>query len=274
MATRYYAPEPLTNYNVMKRADAAAKVTGKRTKPHPAMILRDRIHAAPSVKTVASNLAREAMTLNDDTDLTQWHTEALEQIREAQVADILRDSFTRAWDDAQRSVAATMLNKTIAESQETFQATAKALAEAAAHLPQAHPLDPEANISADTGTHLTKAREALATLAVFGSLFWIKTSDTVPPPLTRVLPVIDVPEPTVELRSTWHESLNPDQLTVTHTLRDLAKDLRDTPDEALVKVARGDYDGVKFSLATSAEYQQRIVRARNAFITRRAPNDG
>lgn len=274
MSTSYYSPMTGTDRNTMARIDAAAKYTGKRSDPHPAMILRQRISEAPATTDVAAALAREAMTLDATTDLDQWHADALDRIREAQAADTLRASFNTAWHDAQRAVAAAMVTQAVKDSQRSFAATVKALTDTTAHLPQTNPLDPETNIRADTGQHLTAAREALAALAIFGALVMVKSSDSVPPALMKVLPIIDIPQPTVELRNQWLDSLNPDELEVTNVVRDLAAALREDTDETLVRIARGDFPGVTFSLATSADYQDRAARARDAFISRRPKNNG
>jgi len=90
-----------------------------------------------------------------------------------------------------------------------------------------------------------------------------------------VRPVLNLPDCRVELiaNSVAGQTLNHEELAGTRTVRDLARDLERGVDNKLVRIARGAYPGVTFTLHNHASYASTLGHARRAFTRKRATDE-
>ena len=148
------------------------------------------------------------------------------------------------------------------------EALGRTLADAARKLDPARPLDPVRAVETGTSDALQAAQQTLTALAAIATIHGRVGSKTLGnAPVLALLPVLDLPpvgyvEPqTVEdvAKGVGVEPL-PGQVAV-EALKAAAAE---SADLALIRAARGDFEGVSFSLADPRALSKRLARVENA----------
>lgn len=236
--------------------------------PTRALDIKQLVNAeGQNVTATAHRLTLEALTTTTDPD--EWYADALDQIREAQARETLATAFNRNFNDAVTRCLPTYLADAVDDITPAVEKTIKRLTAAAKKLPQGkQALEAEANLTNDSGAALQEARTVLALLGQAASIYQVTTPGETPVALNALLPIISLPNATVEqIRSSYGEDvtvLNKAALTATYTIRKLAIDAKDNTDLALVNIARGNYEGVTLSLATPQQARERKSNATTA----------
>lgn len=216
----------------------------------------------PTAEAVARQLATEAFHTNDS---QQWVDDALEQIVRAQAADALRAALAVVGPTVRRSLAPGLVDQAAVDLAPTVEAAVKRLGDAAKKLDTVRPLSVDAAVRDDTTKQLKAAQAALAELGVFASIHKTDVPGRVHPALSKVLPIVHLPECVIELVADSFSDnppvLNSDELAGSRAVRDLTRDLERDTDTALVNVARGKYDGVTLALADTATLRIRTGNA-------------
>ena len=271
MTNTYFNPAPAHDRNVSQRISKAYAAAGIKAPSSFATALKRHLLTVPDVKREAATIAAEAYTAEADTDVHEFWDNAVDQVIRAQGADALKAALTSALDVQERASGTRQIARALQDLAPYAARQAKALKTAAGKLP-AGPLalDPEANLTADTGQHLTTARQALAALALVASV-----PDTAARHVgtlgyyAHVVSLVDPGKPAQEVATVFGKTMNAAKLDTTLAIRKLAQDVKTNPDLALVDVARGTYPGVTLTPADSpATITDRAARARNAFTTR------
>ena len=266
----FFNPAPAHARNVSTRLAAAYQAASIKAPSSFATALKRHLLTVPDVQQAAAGIAAEAYTADPDTDVHEFWDNAVDQVIRAQGADALKTALTSALDVQERSSGARQIERGMADLKPFADRHAAALAKAAKALPAgATALDPETVLAHDAGKHLTTARNALRSLALYAALPDTARHVKALGDLHRVLALVDPGKPVQEVASVFGKTMNAAKLDTTHALRKLAQDVKTNPDLALVDVARGAYPGVTLSPADSpATITDRAARARDAFTTR------
>lgn len=273
MSHTYFIPSPATDRNTSKRIAAAYAAAGIAAPTTFASALKRHLLTVLDVQQAAAGIAAEAYTTDPDTDVTEFWDNAVDQVIRAQGADALKHALSSSLEVQERGSAARQVTRALADLAPYAARQAKALTTAAKALP-AGPLalDPEANLTANTGQHLTAARQALSALALVASV-----PDTAARHVgtlgyyAHVISLVDPGKPAEEITNALGTSLNTGKLDNTLAVRKLALDAKVNPDLTLVDVARGTYPGVTLDPATTpADLTDRATRALTAFKRRTA----
>ena len=216
---------------------------------------RDLILAAPSADDVALRLAYAAYETDNPKKLV---ADAVKELQAAQAAEALKDAFLKAERTAANTTIRALVDQGVEDARDGFEKDTRALIEAATHLDPDHPLDAEAAISLDAGVHLTTARGVLARLGTYASIHMHAGANTgAPSNLCRLLPILSLPEIVQQevYRSVTESTrtANPNDIQGTLTVRQLGRDAQYGIDDAIIAIARGDYEGVTFRLGTQGE---------------------
>lgn len=269
----YFTPTPAHDRNVSTRIATAYTAAGITPPSSFATALKRHLLTVPDVKREAATIAAEAYTADPDTDVHEFWDNAVDQVIRAQGADALKAALTSALESQERASGARQIARALADLAPYAKRQTAALIKAAKALPAgAAALDPEANLTADTGQHLTTARQALAALSLVAS---------VPDTATRhvgklgyyshIMSLADPGKPAEEVTNGFSKTLNTSKLDNTLALRKLAQDVKTNPDLALVDVARGAYSGVTLDPAADhVTIADRATRAGTAFTRRTA----
>lgn len=260
--TAHYEPRIVTEHNVHTCIADAYRAYGLEA-PTRAREVKALMNADDNaVNVVVNRLA--AAALEPGADLSEWHADAIEQIKDAQARQALSHAFGR---DFHRHVVSTITKyQAIAHDdlQPHVAKTIKSLEAAAKHLPAgAAALDAEAVLAADAGKHLTTARQALSTLAVAAGVYMPVIDHDVPQRLRQLAPVVHFPAANAEqiergYMGTTPNILNRDELDGTRTIRAIDNHARDYGlDATLVAIARGDFPGTSLAYADKAELSKR-----------------
>lgn len=264
-----YARSINAEVNQHRKSIAAAYRAAGKTMPDAGERIRELITGAPNVTETANRLAREACEA-DDPD--SFYAAAIRAINEARAATELKETFIRSANAAAQSRLTRDINEAVKETSPAFNRTAKALAAAARKLDHVQPLEAETAVALDAGEALTAARAALKQLGVFASVHSHRPNALDQRALRDVLPIIDIPTPTVEevyrTVGTVAQTANEDELRDTRMIRRLHENLRVDADSTLISIARGDYPGVSLNLATTDEHKERLEKASSAFQRR------
>ena len=228
---------------------------------------RDLILEAPSADDVALRLAYAAYETNDPKKLV---ADAVKEIQAAHAAEALKDAFLKAERTAATTTIRALVDQGVEDAREAFGKDVQALVEAAAHLDPDHPLDAEAAVARDAGVHLTTARGVLARLGTYASIHTHAGANTgAPSNLCKLLPILSLPEVVQQqvYRSVTESvtSANPNDIQGTLTIRRLGRDAQHGIDNAIIAIARGDYEGVTFRLGTQGEVSRNGSAMRTAY---------
>lgn len=273
MTSNYFNPAPAHSRNVSQRISKAYAAAGIAAPTAFSAAVKAHVRTIPGADQEAASIAAEAYQLPADTDLADWWTGATDRMIRAQGADALKAALTSALDVQERASAQAQIDRAMTDLKPWAERQCKALKTAAGKLP-AGPLalDPESNLTADTGQHLTAARDALRNLALVASI-----PDTAARHVgtlgyyAHVMALVDPGKPVQEVATVFGKTMNAAKLDTTLALRRLAQDVKANPDLALVGVARGDYRGVTLSPAdTLAVIGERANTAAVAFTRKTA----
>lgn len=260
-----YFQREATNYATQFQTIADAYNVAGVTPPTRALDIKRLINdESRNVFQTAANLANEALLTNEDPEV--WYQDAVEQIKEAQAREALAAAFNRSYSDAVTRALPRYLEDAAKDLTPAADRAVKQLVTAAKELPAGpDALDPEAVISHDAGSALSKARTSLAILGRFASVYQASSPGDVPPALNHLLPILNLPEAVKEqVAKSFGETiktLNEGKLAGTRAIRKLATDAKHDVDLALVNVARGTYPGITLKLATPDEYTKRRATA-------------
>jgi hypothetical protein len=217
-----------------------------------------------NVNEVAARLAQEALTT--DLEPADWYAAALDQVREAQAQEALTGAFNRSYSDAVTRALPQYLQGASTDLTPALDKIIRRLTTAAKKLPAGKSaLDPEANLSNDTGTALMEARNALTQLGTAASIYQVTQPGDIPVVLNTLLPVVDLPDATPEqIKASIGIDItviNTAELSGTYAIRRLAQDAKDDIDIAIINIARGEYEGTTLGLATPDELRERRTTA-------------
>lgn len=268
MSTIYNRPV-VTHINHLGFVAGAYKKAGL-TPPSLGAEVQAKIQKAPSAESVARKLAEEALEVED---VDAWYPEALERIREAQSAELLRSEFNRAYPQIVQAAMPAYQAEATKDLQAPFNKLVKAFTEAVTQLPAGDAaFDAEAVIINDAGAALMTARDALAKFGTYAAIFPTPNSDNLfPADLNKILPLVELPPTVVEkVAGMGNIVQNESQLTETRHVRRIARDMRTRmPDLVLSGIARGEYGKARLSLAAPETLFEREARARTAHARER-----
>lgn len=261
----YFNRYPTTAETQMDKTREAYLLAGV-TEPSRSLRIAELIDETPTARQVADHLALEALTA---TNAELFFKDMLAKIRDAQAADVFRDVFRSRMVEHARQQAHTTLEQTVDDLTPAFNKVVKAMEVAASKLPPHAPLDMTANVEADTTAEYKTVRASLNLLGQYSSVFVQNTPGDLPVDLNRLLPVVDLPDATVEtVTGLARQTTNAHELTGTTAIRDLAAAASEDLDLALIRVARGDFPGVRLALAKPADVRARIAQVITAYQTR------
>ena len=238
---------------------------------------RDLITNVESSHDVALRLAYAAYDTDNPAKLVK---DAVRELQEAQAREALKDAFLKAEATAATTTIRALVDQGVEDAREAFEKDVQALTEAAGHLDPDHPLDAEAAVARDAGVHLTTARGVLARLGTYASIHTHVGANTgAPANLCKLLPILGLPEIVQQevYRSVTESTrtANPNDIKGTLTVRELGRDAQYGIDDAIIGIARGDYDGVTFRLGTQGEVSRngsamRTVHTQKVVFDKRA----
>ena len=264
-----YVPPIATGLNFLDRLHAAYAAAGLPT-PTQGQTINTLLAAEATVDGIAGEIARGTI---DTDDAHAWLEDALSKVSRAYAADRLKTALGRHRDVALRAATPDLTAKAAQDCRPAFDQAAATLTRAAAKLPTGNdPLDLAAVIDADATRAMKDARHALATLAVFAGLFEPRVGLDLDAEVIRVLPVVSFP--TVPVERVARISGRPlDHDATRDTVREFMRHLiRHGTDTALIRLARGEYEGLTLALAPSIpEHAENGRRAEQA--NRRIPTD-
>lgn len=268
-APAYFVRKATNSHNQLRTIEDAYRLFGM-TAPGRALDIKRTVEAgAQSVNAVATQLAREAFVT--DTDPAEWYADALEQIKDAQAREALAKAFAGSYAQNIQAALPEFLKDAAEALAPHVDKVAKKLSTAARKLPAGRlALDPEANLTNDSGAALQDARQALQTLALVAGIYHQGSPvGGVSPELMSLLPIVDFPHVEAEvIADSLGEDvtvLNADDCAGTYTVRDIGKAARANLDLTLIDIARGTYEGATISLATVTEHRERRATAMRAY---------
>lgn len=267
----FYNHAPAHANNVTARVSRAYVAAGQ-TPPAPFVdALKAFTRTIPDATQVAATLAAEAYQAPADTDLATFWNDAKATMADALAADAIKGQLTSALHHEQARSASRQVTTALADVKPWADKQIKALVSAAKALPSGS-TDPEQALAADAGAALTSARAALANLGTLASIMEVANHASSARGLVYLLPVLDIAKPTTEIVKPFGDGpINTAQLGVTLAIRELESLARKDLDAALIRVARGEVEGITLALATSTgEVGQRAAHVREAYERRTA----
>jgi|SRR5690625_3127327 len=264
-----YRPVPTHNMSHLKNINAAYQLAGVKT-PTRGPAFRKVVDNIDTPEQVVNKQIRDGLdNVTTDKQLQDWHKKAVTAVSEAIAAERLKKEFPNQFDAIQRTRATDYATQAVEDLQQPFSEFIAQFSKAAKALPAGTAaLDPEACIAHDAGAHLTTARDALAKLGTFAGLIITKeVYGNHPKNLAQLAKIVHYPKAVKEIvEGVGKSTMNTHQLKHTFTIRQLETDIRKQGlDQALVNIARGDYEGVTFSLADNAEHLERVANLHTAF---------
>lgn len=274
--TNYFV-RPTTHYmNLLEKIVEAYTAFGLNPPTRASEIRRLVEAGAQSTRQVADQMARDAF-LNDD-DPEEWYAAALDRIKEAQaretLAKVFADGYSQNVQNASRNLVAPAGDDLAAPVAKAV----KKLVDAAKKLPQGlDALDTEANLAADTGSHLYTVRAELAHLSTATGIYdpLAGSQEISDQGLRNIIPLVKFPTAAVEIiENSFGENprtLNEHELEGTRTIRKIAEDIRHHgTDIVLVMIAQGHYPNTEISFAGRDEFGARIRNVATTYKRTRA----
>lgn len=161
-----------------------------------------------------------------------------------------------------------------------YDAAVAELTEAAPQLPAGEAaVDPESVLRSNAGDPWRRSDEAARRLVLIGAVFPVPLrSPGYTPRGTAVVPVVALPAATVPARTHPYsgEMVNaPAEQKAIRAVREVVKSYDASPRLALIDIARGRFEGVRFELADPAsnDVEQRVEQVARAHTARRATGD-
>lgn len=225
----------------------------------------------PSTDTPESVLNAAAQEAVNPTDNGDNYADFVDKYTRASIAEQFRLDIQGRIKTAIDSNVPAIVNRAVEDVTPAFNTEAAKLTKAAQKLNSAAPLDPAQAIADDSSKEYKAAVEALRNLGAFAGL-WVSPvgNGSVPAPLMGVLGLVRLPENvTQEVRQDLGTSdgrtvNNTDAMATTNTVRQFTQDIQANADEALIGLARGDYEGMSLELANPTEYNRRYEEAATA----------
>lgn len=254
MTAPLYRPMSAPQAHMQHRyINAAYKAAGATAPPNQYAEVRALIADTPSVDQVAAEYA--LMAYDTDTP-AKTVTEATKAIEKAMAANALKDAFLKG-ERAAAARRAPDLTKTAAlDITPAFNKDVALLTEAAQALDHNHPLDPERAVATDTGAALTTVRTILPRLATYASIYAV-TPTPASPALNKLLAIISLPtivrERAYRSLTDGVNTINKEEAAGTFTVRQLSNDATSDIDLTIIRIARGDYEGVALNLYVPGE---------------------
>lgn len=268
-APTYFARQSTNPHNQLRVIEDAYRLF-KIEAPTRALDIKNIVEAgAQSVTGTATRLARQAFT--DGTDPEAWYADALEQIKEAQAREALAKAFAGSYSQNLQAALPEFLADAAEALAPHVEKVARKLSTAAANLPAGSlALDPEANLTNDSGAALQEARQALQQLALVASIYQQGAPvGNASPALMALIPIVAFPRVEVEvIADSLGEDvsvLNADACAGTYTVRGIGKAARDSLDLTIIDIARGEHGEASISLASATEYRERRAAAARAY---------
>lgn len=262
---------PTSQISQMGQVRAAYKLAGK-TEPNRALEISSILDNAPTADQVTRRLAKEALSADNAED---FYADALAQIRDAHASDALRHTFKSQLQIHANESMPEIVTQAVKDVGPSVAKIVKELETAAPVLPANDPLDITANVENGTANAYTATKAALTALAVYASMYVNIPPAGVPTGLSHILPVVALPDATVErvTKGLHNLTLNENNMSETRQIRALADAAKDDLDTALIRVARGDYPSVALSIATPDELARRRTAAATAYSREYAEQD-
>lgn len=262
-----FNPTIVTTINQLDHIAQAYTAAGV-TMPSGSKPFADLVNNAPTAADVATEIAWE--TFNEGTDPSELYESAITRIQRAMAADTLRRVYSQVASNVKQENLTNVLDRAAADLNPAVARSAKALKAAGDKLRPGNPLSLDAAIEDDTTKEYKTAVKELRQLAIFAGLYEVRVGGSVPANgISKLISILDLPECNVERITRAglgkSETVNPHEMAGTLTVRKVDHDIRKDIDAALIGVARGDYEGVTFSLANPEEYRERWLKLQAAF---------
>ncbi|OFT58153.1 hypothetical protein HMPREF3159_07975 [Brachybacterium sp. HMSC06H03] len=232
--------------------------------------------APPNIRSEAEQIAAR-LTADNYTDLLDEYAKTMAR-REAHVALLQQGQLMRALD-ARLLASLTQERQNIAKRlTPTFTQAANTLTQVAHDLPHGPgALDPTKVLEANAGTAYQQARDSLNTLYTIALIHHSQRDhgQNFPAVLVPLIPMLDVPEATVQLRDAEGQRYlnSDDELQRIAPLVHLGAAAQGSLAVTLLDVARGDFPGISFKLATdAAEVRKRAASHSRAHTAKRDPS--
>ncbi|WP_193118393.1 hypothetical protein [Brachybacterium tyrofermentans] len=267
----FYNHAPAHANNVTARVSRAYVAAGQTAPASFVDALKAFTRTIPDATQVAATLAAEAYQAPADTDMTTFWDDAKATMADALAADAIKDQLTSALHHEQARTAGRQIATALGDVKPWADKQIKALVSSGNALPNGS-TDPETVLAADAGAALATARAALANLGTLASVVEVAHYASSARGLVYLLPVLDIGKPTTEVVKPFGDGpINTAQLGVTLAIRELETLARKDLDAALIRVARGEVEGITLALATSTgEVGQRAAHVREAYERRTA----
>lgn len=267
----HYKYSPAHSYNVTRRVSDAYRAASLAPPASFVDALKAHVRTIPDASQVAATLAAEAYQAAAGTDVDKFWDDAKATMADALAADAIKAQLTSALHHEQARTANRQITTALADVKPFADKQIKALVSSGKALPNGS-TDPEMVLAADAGSALTTARASLAALGTLASIVEVAHYASSARGLVYLLPVLDIGKPTTEVVKPFGAGpINTAQLGVTLAIRELETLARESLDAALIRVARGEVEGVSLALATSTdEVGQRAANVRQAYERRTA----
>lgn len=260
MPTSYFN-QPIThNANRLEAVSNAYRNAGAIA-PIPGVGLLNVLNAnTTSASQVIQKAAKDSLTTNDPTAL---YKTTLKAYSEALIADQLRADLQAGIKTAAAENINEIVDQAVEDLTPAFETEVSAFEAAAKQLTYMRVLDPQEAIEHDTTRAYKQVIQSLRNLAGYAALYPAAQAGEWYAPLLNLIGIINLPEG-IELEEVQHVTgaisrrLNStEDFEPTLAVRELTDDLRKDLDTTLIRIARGDYKGVTFSLANVAERGER-----------------
>lgn len=266
----HYEPAYTTPQLTLNRIDTAYQLAGIAP-PRRVAQIEDHLTKLPTLADVATRLAHEAI---EATDAEAFIDKAATELARAHAIDELRRAIAYQVPALAASNVDRIVTEAVADLAPAFAKTAKRLSTAAKKLTnRRQPFDLATIVADDTTAEMKTATAALRDLAIYAAVHSPQSRSNVPPSLSRLLPVVHIPDCTSEQIDRYGIPIPNQRDEGRAAIRRLRRAAdTDGPDTALVNTARGDYAPIHLSLAASpADLTERYERANRALTRVRAP---
>lgn len=268
----YYNNTLINHLNSRTVVEDAYRAAGL---PVPSSVdaISERLSAEPTMYDVAVDYAKR--TMSADHDAEAFVAEAIEAIQRAAAIQTFRDIYERTIEQVALENIENTRKLAVEDLAGPFARVVKMLQRALTKLDPANPLDQQIAFDNDT---TAEYRAAVAALSSLGAYAIAPASSTIGPDnaMHPLLPIVKIP--TIP----YAESFIPDSAFGGEPIRDEYSPARDaiqqvrqvaskSKDEAIIRIARGEFPGVALHLATPEELIERSTSYDN---TRRRVRQG
>lgn len=263
-----YFSQPIThNANRLEAVSNAYRNAGI-VAPVPGVGLLSILNTnTASASQVIQKAAKDSLNTDDPAAL---YKATLKAYSDAVIADQLRADLQAGIKIAAAENINEIVDQAVEDLTPAFEAEVSAFEAAAKQLTYTDVLSTDEAIAWDTTKAYKQAVQSLRNLAGYAGLYPVAQAGEWYAPLLNIIGILELPEG-IEVEEVQHitgaisRRLNDtDQFTETLLVRDLTDDLRKDLDSTLIRIARGDYKGVTFSLANVTERGKRQSAAADA----------